>query len=81
MKVVVEMARRLPKMRIAIVETMERPAVGWYTEGLRAITTEYSKLLNGLGLANIMILKRADLPAQLFDEQKVHLTPANHWCD
>jgi hypothetical protein len=55
---------------------MERPAVSWYTRGLNDITSEYSRMLNGLGMVNIMLIKRVDLPAQVFDEQKVHLTPA-----
>ena len=76
-RVVNETAKRLPKTRFAIVEPMERPAVEWYTKGLKEITTEYSKMLNRLEMANIMVVKRVDLPAQLFDEQKIHLTPAS----
>ena len=75
-RVVKEAAERLPKTRFAIVEPMERPAVEWYTKGLKEITTEYSKMLNKLELVNIMVVKRVDLPAQLFDEEKIHLTPA-----
>ena len=51
---------------------MERPAVSWYTRGLNDITSEYSRMLNGLGMVNIMLIKRVDLPAQVFDEQKAH---------
>ena len=76
-RVVNETAKRLPKTRFAIVEPMERLAVEWYTKGLKEITTEYSKMLNRLKMSNIMVVKRVDLPAQLFDEQKIHLTPAS----
>ena len=70
-------AKRLPKTKFAIIEPMQRPAVKWYTEGLNAITNEYSRRINGLQMDNIMIVKRVDLPAQVFDEQEVHLTPAS----
>ena len=70
-------AKRLPGTKFAIVEPMQRPAVGWYTEGLSAITKEYARRINGLQMVNIMIVKRVDLPAQVFDEQKIHLTPAS----
>jgi hypothetical protein len=60
--------------RFAIIEPIERPAVGWFTSGLNDITIEYSKLINGLSLPNVMIIKRCDLPAQKFDEKKIHLT-------
>ena len=76
MKVVEETAKRLPKSRFAIVEPMERPAVSWYTRGLKDITSEYSRRINNLGLVNIMIIKRVDLPAQVFVEDQVHLSPA-----
>ena len=49
--------------------------MGWFTSGLNDITREYSKLINGLSLPNVMIIKKCDLPAQKFDEKKVHLTP------
>ena len=62
--------------RFAIVEPMERPAVSWYTRGLKDITSEYSRRINNLGLVNIMIIKRVDLPAQVFVEDQVHLSPA-----
>ena len=70
-------ARRLPNTKFAIIEPMLRPAVKWYSEGLNAITTEYSRRINGLLLDNVMIVKRVDLPAQVFDEQEVHLTPVS----
>lgn len=69
-KTVDETAKRLPKTRFAIVEPMERPAVGWYTRGLKDITNEYSRMLNSLGMVNIMIIKRVELPEQIFDKQK-----------
>ena len=63
--------------RFAIIEPIERPAVGWFTSGLRDITVEYSRLINGLSLPNVMIIKKCDLPAQVFDEKKIHLTSAS----
>ena len=74
-KVVGETAARLPMTKFAIIEPIERPAIGWFTSGLKDITMEYSKLINGLSLTNVMIIKKVDLPAQAFDEQKIHLTP------
>ena len=70
-------AKRLPKTKFVIIEPMLRPAVKWYMEGLNAITKEYSGRINSLQMDNIMIVKRVDLPAQVFDEQEVHLTPAS----
>ena len=76
-KVVGETAARLPTTKFAIIEPIERPAIGWFTSGLKDITMEYSRLINGLSLTNVMIIKKVDLPVQTFDEQKIHLTPAS----
>ena len=67
--------RRLPNSRLVVIEPMERPAVKWYTEGLKELTTEYAKMINGLQLINVTVIKRCDLPKQVFDNDLVHLTP------
>ena len=65
-------AKKLPKSRLVVIEP--RPAVQWYTEGLKAITSEYSKRIQALQLINISVVKRCDLPKQIFDQDQVHLT-------
>ena len=69
-----ETVKRLPKSRFVVIEPMARPAVQWYTEGLKAITNEYAKRINALQLINISVIKRCDLPKQIFDQDQVHLT-------
>ena len=65
---------KLPKTKFVYIEPMERPAVPWYTKGLRDITTEYSRRLNSLQLPGVNIVKRCDLPKQVFSDDGVHLT-------
>ena len=67
-------AKKLPRSRLVVIEPMARPAVQWYTEGLKAITSEYSKRIQALQLINISVVKRCDLPKQIFDQDQVHLT-------
>ena len=67
-------ATRLPGTMFAIVEPTSRPALDWWTEDLTEFTKAYSEALAGLQLINISIIKRADLPSQLFDDDNIHLT-------
>ena len=67
-------ATRLPGTKFAVVEPTSRPAWDWYTEGLTEFTKVYSDALNGLQLINLSVIKREDLPTQLFDEDNIHLT-------
>ena len=57
-----------------MVEPMLRPAVDWYTEGLTDFTKAHNEGLFGLQLANISVIKREDLPGQMFSEDYIHLT-------
>ena len=57
---------RLPKTKFVMIEPMSRLAVQWYTDGLLAITTEYSKRLYGLQMPGISVVKRCDLPKQVW---------------
>ena len=75
-EIVKEAATRLPGTKFAVVEPTSRPAWDWYTEGLTDFTKAYSEALAGLQLINISVIKRADLPSQLFDNDNIHLTPA-----
>ena len=65
-------ATRLPGTKFAMVEPMSRPAVDWYTEGLTEFTKVYTNSLTGLQLINISMIKRADLPSQIFAEDNIH---------
>ena len=73
-ELVKEAATRLPQTKFVFVEPMARVAVPWYTAGLGDITNEYGKKLRDLLLLNIYIIKRCDLPAQIFVDDGVHLT-------
>ena len=63
---VMRTSMRLPKTKFVLIEPMARIAVPWYTDGLSAITTEYSKRLYGLQLPGISVVKRCDLPKQVW---------------
>ena len=67
-------SKKLRNSRFVVIEPMERPAVKWYTEGLKELTTEYAKMINGVQLINVTVIKRCDLPKQVFDKDLVHLT-------
>ena len=63
---VMRTSMRLPKTKFVLIEPMARTAVPWYTDRLSAITTEYSKRLYGLQLPGISVVKRCDLPKQVW---------------
>ena len=63
---VMRTSMRLPKTKFVLIEPMARTAVPWYTDGLSAITTEYSKRLYGLQLPGISVVKRCDHPKQVW---------------
>ena len=67
-------AERLPETKFVMVEPMQRPAVEWYTDGLEDFTKMHNESLFALQLANISIIKRFDLPSQMFADDYVHLT-------
>ena len=67
-------AVRLPGSKFVAVEPMSRPAVEWYMDNLDDFTKKYSDGLSGLQLANISIIKRFDLPSQMFGDDFIHLT-------
>ena len=67
-------AEKLPETKFVMVEPMQRPAVEWYTDGLEGFTKMHNESLFALQLANISIIKRFDLPSQMFADDYVHLT-------
>ena len=74
MEVLGETAKKLPRNRFVVIKPMARAAVQWYSDGLKEIMNEYSKRIHALQLINISVIKRCDLPKQIFDQDQVHLT-------
>ena len=67
-------AEKFLETKFVMVEPMQRPAVDWYTDGLANFTKMHNESLFGLQLGNISIIKREDLPSEMFAADYVHLT-------